>query len=133
MKKIVLFIPILLVSCDAETTDYFYIDNQSDFDVIAEFNVNNTNNNIIAAANFKTLIFEYYDFGGNAKDKGNNFLNVFNNTLLLTINDSLTIDLDYLQRENWNLEITDGAALVPGDGGESKYTLIIMNENIIEN
>jgi hypothetical protein len=116
-----------LISCDPGKEDLYYIDNKSDYDVLVYFNDRVNDTQIKIPSKEKQLIHQEGDLGI-AEDRGDDFL-YWADSLNLTINDSMKIEKDYLNRINWSFEVTGGDRR--GDGGQSNYTFVINNEDIV--
>ncbi len=116
-----------LISCDPGKEDLYYIDNKSDYDVLVYFNDWRNDTRLTIPSKDKQLFHQEGDLGV-AEDRGDDFL-YWTDSIYITINDSMKIEKDYLKRINWTFEITGGNGW--GDGGQSNYTFIINNEDII--
>ena len=66
---------------------------------------------------------------GYAKDEGIDFLVCFD-TIYFTINDTMLIKKDCLERANWDFEIIDGHE-ARGAGGDAVYTFVLENKDIV--
>ncbi len=129
MRKIFIltFLTGILIACDPGTGDLFYVDNKSDFDIIVTYRIWELDSIIIAESGQNTLIYEDY-YLGTAYDEGDNFLMSFD-TIFFSINDSMNINKDCLNRESWDFKISGGDDGW-GDGGLANYTLVVENDDI---
>ncbi len=130
LKKLFLFgsIALLICSCDPGATDIYEVDNQSDWRIQVGYKQWNVDTVLTLEPKELKIIYVNY-YLGVANDESDGFLNCFE-SLYINVNDTLKIEMDYLQRENWNLKITSGNAR-KGDGGVAKYKLTITNNDIV--
>jgi hypothetical protein len=129
IKKYLLLLTLtgLLTNCDPGTTNKYFIENNSGHEILVNYRNWEYDTVIPVPPEINQLIFAQFRIGL-AGDSGKKFLN-WSDTLSLTINDSLKIKKDYLDRSNWSLQIIEGDDGLT-DGGESIYTFTIENEDI---
>ena len=120
----------LLTSCDPGTSESFFLENNSDYEVTVKYENWESDSVILVPPQKNQLIYHSYAHLGTAHDLGEDFLD-WADTLSLTIDDSLKIKKNYLDRSNWSLKIIAGEDGLT-DGGESLYTLTIDNGDIDE-
>lgn len=108
MKSIfvLIFMAVLIVSCDYESNEHYIIDNRSKYDIHVAFvkKYSNDKNDTTKLIVTPTEIIDFYvhkTATAVSKNKGDNYLDVFD-TIRISINDTLILNKDLYNMNNWD-------------------------------
>ena len=108
MKSIfvLIFMAVLIVSCDYESNEHYIIDNRTKNDIHVAFvkKYSNDKNDTTKLIVTPTEIRDFYvhkTATAVSKNKGDNYLDVFD-TITISINDTLILNKDLYNMNNWD-------------------------------
>ena len=123
-----IFMLIFVVSCDYEAKEHYIIDNKSSYDINVVYvkkynNEKNDSTKVIVSPNMTKDFYENTTATAVAKDKGENYLDIFD-SIYISINDTLILNKDLYNMDNWDYWHKGKR------DSESRFTFTINNSDL---